>query len=38
MDKSKDNELEFSFARLASANNYKKWAWEMWYFFKSGEL
>ena len=38
MDKSQDDEPGFSFAELASADNYKKWAWKMCYSLEPGGL
>lgn len=35
MGKSEDDKSGFSFAKLASADNYKKWAWEMHYSLES---
>ena len=38
MGKSGDNEPRFSLAKLAAADNYKKWAREMQYFLESAGL
>ena len=38
MGNSKNDEPRFLFAIFGGADNYKKWAWEMQYFFKSVEF
>lgn len=38
MGKTDNNKPKFAFAKLASANNYKKWACEMKYSVKSAKL